>query len=84
MSFSVSYTQSGMERYGGGIGTVWGRYGNGMAKDWSCGMGAVWDGWVWYMGAVWEQCWNGGMESGVKRYGTKGADDALSGIFFKI
>jgi len=47
-------------------------------------MGAVWDGWVWYMGAVWEQYWSGGMESGVNRFGRKGADDGLSGIFFKI
>jgi len=66
------------------MGTVLERYWNGMARDWRCGMGAVWDGWVWYMGAVWEQYWSGGMESGVKRYGRKGADDALSGIFFKI
>ena len=47
-------------------------------------MGEVWDGWVWYVGAVWEQYLSGGMESGVKRYGRKGAGDALSGIFFKI
>jgi len=73
-----------MRRYGGGIGTVWGRYGNGMAKDWSCGMGTVWDEWVWYTGVAWEQYWSGGMGSGVKRYGRKVADDALSDIFFKI
>ena len=31
-----------------------------------------------------EQYWSGGMGSGVKRYGRKVADDALSDIFFKI
>jgi len=33
---------------------------------------------------IWEQYWSGGMGSGVKRHGRKVADDALSGIFFKI
>ena len=107
LPYSVSFTQSGMGRYGVGIGTVWGRYGNGMTKDWSGGMGSVWDDWVWYIGtvwaqywsggmgsvwddwvwytgAVWEQYWSGGMGSGVKRYCRKVADDALSGIFFRI
>jgi len=48
---------------------------------------AVWDRWydrVLYTGAVWEQYWSGGMGFGVKRYGRKVTDDALSDIFFKI
>ena len=85
-----------MERYGDGMGTVsqeigaavwdgWVWYmGAVWEQYWSGGMGSVWDDWVWYTGAVWEQYWSGGMGSGVKRYGRKVANDALSGIFFKI
>ena len=59
------------------IGAVWEQY-------WSGGMGSVWDDWVWYTGAVWQQYGSGGIESGVKHYDRKAADDALSGIFVKI
>jgi len=49
LSYSVSYTQSGMGRYWNGMGTVRERYGERLELRY----GAVWDGWVWYMGAVW-------------------------------
>jgi len=45
---------------------------------------AVWDRY-WMIGfGIREQYWSGGMGSGVKRYGRKVADYALSDIFFNI
>jgi len=70
------------------MGAVWDGWvwymGAVLEQYWSGGMGSVWDDWVWCTGAVWEQYWSGGMETGVKRYGRKVADDALSDIFFII
>jgi len=72
------------------MGTVRERYGERLELRYGNSIGVAvavwdrWDEWVWYTGAVWEQFWSGGMGSGVKRYGRKVADDALSDIFFKI
>jgi len=72
LPYSVSYTQSGILRYRGGIGTVWGRYGNGVGTvrerygerlELQYGSGMGWLGLVYGsgMGAVLERRYEIGM-----------------------